>query len=78
MTLRNFVAYVEKNAKKNKDLPGRGTNRLELLFTSYVDMGGQFPLDDQACKDVITRAIDEYFYIKTQRTFRGYMGGCKK
>ena len=65
---RNFIEYVGQCASGNPDVPGRATNRLEVLFTTYVDLGGRFPLSDEACRDVVTKAMDAYFKVKQERS----------
>ena len=65
---RNFIEYVEENARSNSDVPGRATNRLEVLFVTYVEFGGQFPKSDEACRDVVAKAMDSYFKIKEERS----------
>ncbi len=84
VNLTNFIEYVKENATSNSDLCGMGTNRLELLISSYADMGGQLPLCDESCREVINRGMDAYFKIKKERmdahmknVVQGYVGGKK-
>lgn len=67
VNLTNFAKYVAENAASNQDICGMGSNRLDVLISSYIDMGGQLPLCDKSCRDVINSGMDAYFKIKKER-----------